>query len=91
MIYLQIYLISCIPALLFFLATVWEDIQCYRGIKKPCSKFGYNWKFPLDQHMTPFMCASMLIPGLNLFTGWWIVGGIIVMSIGEWIEKQFAK
>jgi len=92
MIYLKIYLISCIPALLFFLATVWEDIQCYRGLKKPDHKFGYNWQWPLSTgSMTPFMCAAMLIPVLNLYTGWFIVGGIIVMEVGEWFEKRFAK
>lgn len=90
MIYLQIYLISCIPALLFFMMTAWEDIQCLRGKKKPDHKFGYNWKWPF-QSLTPIMFASMLIPVLNLYTGWWIVGGLIVMEVAEWFEKQYNK
>lgn len=90
MIYFQIYLISCIPALLFFLMTAWEDIQCLRGKKKPCHKFGYNWKWPFNS-FTPFMCLLMLVPVLNLYTGWWIVCGIIIMSIVEWSEKRSTK
>lgn len=90
MIYLQIYLISCIPALLFFLMTAWEDIQCLRGKKKPCHKFGYNWKYPFNS-LTPLFTASMLIPVLNLYTGWFIVGGIIVMGIKDWFEKRFSS
>lgn len=88
MIYLYVYLISCIPAVLFTLATVWEDIQCRRGKKKPCHKFGYNWTWPWTQRMTPLMTATMLIPVLNLYTGWFIVGGIIVMEVAGWLEKR---
>lgn len=82
MIFLQIYLISCIPALLFFMATAWEDIQYLRGKKSPGHKFGYNWAIPV-QSITPLMTATMLIPVLNLYTGWFIVGGIIMTEIKE--------
>lgn len=87
MIYLYAYLISCIPALLFGLMTVWEDIQCLRGKKNPGHKFGYNWKWPWTNSFTPFVVLLMMVPVLNLYTGWFIVSGIIIMSITDWFKK----
>ena len=70
MIYFQIYLISCIPALWTVIWSVYEDIQCHRGKKKPDHKFGYNWQWPQWFGFTQILIVAQLMPVANLYFGW---------------------
>ena len=70
MIYFYAYLISCLPALGTTIYTIWYDIQCRRGKKKPDFKFGYNWQWPQWFGFTQLMIVFQLIPVANLYFGW---------------------
>lgn len=83
----QIYLITCIPALLFFIYSIVEDIRCYMGLSKPDHKFGYNWQRANPFSMTQIMIVAMVIPVLNLYTGWFIMGWILIDAVVDRFRK----
>ena len=83
----QIYLISCIPALLFFIHSIYYDVMCYMGKRRPDHKFGYNWQWEHPFSMCQMIIAAALIPVLNLYTGWFLLGYVA----WDAIEHKFRK
>lgn len=83
MIYFQIYLISCIPALLTLIFTIWYDVQCYKGKKKPDSKFGYNWQWPQWYGFSQILITAQLIPVVNLYFGWFMMTWLVWDEVTE--------
>lgn len=90
MTWFTIYLVTCIPALYFIAATAWEDIQCRQGKKRPCHKFGYNWRWPSDPQwfgFTQIFVIAALIPLANLYFGWVLMFAMIAESV----QKRFKR
>lgn len=76
MIFLQIYLITCIPALGTLIYSIWDDIRCHRGLSKPDSKFGYHWQWPEWFGFTQILMLLQITPVANLFFGWYLYIGL---------------
>lgn len=83
----QIYLFSCIPAFVFTLYSIYDDVLCHMGKKKPDHKFGLNWQWEYPFNMCQIFIVAALVPVLNLYTGWYILFGVLVISIKERFEK----
>ena len=78
--WLYIYLLSCFPLVPAVIVTVREDIDRIRNPRKYAnSKFGPNWKWG-EFCITQYYCTACLIPVLNLYC-WYIMLGIITMDI----------
>jgi hypothetical protein len=84
---LQIYLFSCIPALLFFIHSIYYDVMCYKGKRKPDHKFGYNWQREHPFSMCQIMIVAMLIPVVNLYTGWFMMGWVVWDGVADKFRK----